>query len=1005
MDNVREEVDRLLSERPELKDALTELLSLDEDGTWEFSDTSIESGQFGEIVSRDIVEKNGDKYQLVDHEAVRRAIDDGEGVKQQTNSRSKLQRAIRHSSIRPSISRTQAGLLTAALSLVVALRILSYGFVFREQGIVLLGNDPYYYLYWVDSMLGSYPAFDVGSFSELPGIVRSRDPLLIIGTWWATALVGGGDTAAKMILSWYPVGTALLSAAIIYHIGVCLTADRRVGLAAVALLATVPSHAYRTSLGFADHHALDYLLLAIVTLCLVKLAAHEPHSNSEARTIRSRLGNLRAGYVVLFALAVVGQLLSWRGAPLMLLPLGPYVVLTSLIDVSNDRSPIESSVGLLIGFAIAFASVFALNSAFGFVDTLRTFTPLLLLGGSVAVLLIAEAAYRYDVPVRLVVSVEAVASLSLFAIAFVTYPSVQNGIGRGLSLFENKGIAENVGIFSSGLGTIFGAILTVGLVFFLAAPVLGYLTYNIQNRKFRLWSPIVVYGWYFLLLSLVRIRFIGQFALLVSLLGGVGFVYLAYKLDVTNRPQLTTISASDTPAKPNIPIREVRLPDRSTTVTVAFLFLLISGFGLIQTPIKQEQLAVSDESYRAGVWMDQHAAQNDWEYPQNYVLSQWGNNRMYNSLVHDEYGSYGYAREQFPLVLSARDPSEAYRSLERPVGFVVFDRDQNVGGPRTLHSRLFTDFGSATDSTSGVGHFRALWQSESESLRVFSPVPGARITGRIDENETVSYGTEVTIPNANFTYTVRGQGTENGFYSVTVPYPGTYAGPEDVSVDETAVQHGHFLTEREPQANWSFDAGRGDVAFDSAGGNHGVVTGAEWVSHENGSGLSFDSGDAVRVRRAGALNGSNGLTVTTRFRSDQSVDYNTTTPRLLSHATQGPLNEIRGYQLVLVDGQIRAVLGTETGTQILRGPFVADGEWHRVSFSWNGSQAVLHVDGERISRKPIEGDPGVNTSMFLGSSQRGRSSFVGTIDEVRVASGSASDGAGGGSENETQNNG
>ncbi len=75
MTNVREATTSLVEERPDLEGALRELLAVDEaNDTWEFDDTSLDSGTFGEIVGAEIVVKRNGQYQLNDATSARAAL-------------------------------------------------------------------------------------------------------------------------------------------------------------------------------------------------------------------------------------------------------------------------------------------------------------------------------------------------------------------------------------------------------------------------------------------------------------------------------------------------------------------------------------------------------------------------------------------------------------------------------------------------------------------------------------------------------------------------------------------------------------------------------------------------------------------------------------------------------------------------------------------------------------------------------------------------------------------
>lgn len=66
----------LLEERPKLESALETVLDVDSDHEgWTFQDVAIDSGEFGELVSHEIVVADGDEYRVADPDAVRRALD------------------------------------------------------------------------------------------------------------------------------------------------------------------------------------------------------------------------------------------------------------------------------------------------------------------------------------------------------------------------------------------------------------------------------------------------------------------------------------------------------------------------------------------------------------------------------------------------------------------------------------------------------------------------------------------------------------------------------------------------------------------------------------------------------------------------------------------------------------------------------------------------------------------------------------------------------------------
>ncbi|SDG29786.1 STT3 domain-containing protein [Halorientalis regularis] len=267
MDDVREVTDSLLAEKPGLESDLEVLLEVDDDGPWTFDEIPLDSGTFGEVVSRGLVEEVDDGYRVADRAAVRAALD-GEEIK--TDS------AETDSSIAvslPDVDWRAVLALAGALALVAVTRVVfMWGSVFRGEHMVLAGNDPWGYRYYVEQMLAAdLSPLAFGSLTEFLGTGLAQDHLYVVVAWWAAELLGG-TPAAGLALAWLPVISALLTALLVYLLAARLTTDRRIGLASVLMLALTPVHANLTALGFGDHHAFYYLWLTLTAYALFVIA-------------------------------------------------------------------------------------------------------------------------------------------------------------------------------------------------------------------------------------------------------------------------------------------------------------------------------------------------------------------------------------------------------------------------------------------------------------------------------------------------------------------------------------------------------------------------------------------------------------------------------------------------------------------------------------------------------------------------------------------------------------
>jgi dolichyl-diphosphooligosaccharide--protein glycosyltransferase len=747
------EVAAVLAERPELESALEAIRDVDDDQeTWTFDDLSMDSGTFGEVVSEGLVEKTDDGYRLPD--ATRRALDGEEPATEEDGTDRSLPRF--------DVDRRAAGALAGALALVVLFRTLfSYRAVFRNGDVVLSGNDPYYYRYWVEQLLAqSGGGFEFAVLTEAPGQVVNGEPLLIATLYWLSSLLGDGATAVGTAMAWYPVLSALVTGLVVYLLAIKLTDDRRVGLAAVAFFATTPAHAMRTSLGYADHHAFDYVWLALTALALVSLADRDETAIRDSTAWALGLG---------LGICIAGQLLAWENGPALVFPLALYVALVVLLDVDADRSPLQSNAPLLGGVAVATVLTQLVHSEMGWHTDFLAVTPVLLLVGTAALLLAGEVSNRRNLSATALATVELVGGFLALILVQILAPRFWQGLtGRVSNFFGAQGAVETQALIS---GDITWFVL-LGFVLVLALPPLVWSSKRAADGS-RGWLAASVYTWYFILLGAIQVRFVGELATFTALFAGFGFVWLTHWVDLSGPP---APFVTDSPATVRDGGSEdesaLRLPTPREAGLVLALFLLVGGVGIMQVPVKTGQLTIDGEAHDTATWIQEYAADENRTYPDNYVLSQWGRNRMFNYFVNGESRSYGYAKQNYRSIYSGASGESWYQNHRGRVSFLVTESvDSNKAA---LHNRLHTEYQNDAGQTEDLAHYRALYVSPSGEYKVFSVVPGAEISGTAARNATATVSTPVEIPGASFTYkrTVRTNG--NGTYDVTVPYPGEY---------------------------------------------------------------------------------------------------------------------------------------------------------------------------------------------------------------------------------------
>ncbi|MDS0282287.1 STT3 domain-containing protein [Haloarcula onubensis] len=768
----------LLDERPELEAALEAALAVDSEREgWTFDDIDVDSGAFGELVARDIVEKRGDEYVLADPTAVRRALGGDGGADAADASGGGLDIDLDGVAF-PDIEPRAVGLLSAALAALVLARTFVVGSVYRGGDVVLSGNDPYAYRYLVEQVAAEAGGgADFGALSVLPSSMTKGEPLFIATLWWVAELLGGTTDTIGHVLAWYPVVSAVVSGVFVYLLAVRTTSDRRVGLASVLFLALIPGHALRTSLGYADHHAFDYPWLGLTALALLVVVA----TARDRASLRSPVPWV-AGALV--GVGIAGQVLAWSAGPLLLVPVGVVVAAKTLLDVDSGRSPLLANAPVVAGTGLGAALVWTVHTNWEWHTELVASTPLLLFLGVCGVVATATVVARVGGTTRQLAAVDAVAGVvGLLAVRTLFTERWTEAFSRTDLLFRSDAIAETTGLFNPGT---LGFLLLFGFALVMALPAMVWGV-RLAARGRADWLVVTAYAWYFLALATLQVRFVGELATFVAVFAGYAFVWLAAKVEIS-RP--VTGERTDT-------ITDALVPEPRVLGLLCVLFLLFGSLGLVQVPVKTGQVTTDGGQYQTAAAIERDAASHGLEYPENYVLSQWGKSRMYNYFVNGESRSYGYAQNNYEQFLSAVNGTEWYDRMRGRVGYVV-TLDVEGFGSETLQSRLQGNYGSRTESAAGLSHYQAIYATESGGHKAFAVVPGAAITGTTGSNATVTATATVTLPNGEFDYVRRTEADADGRYELVVANPGEYTvergnSTATVTVDETAVRNGTRL--------------------------------------------------------------------------------------------------------------------------------------------------------------------------------------------------------------------
>lgn len=761
------EVRDLLEERPDLEPALEAVL--EPEAPFDFDDVAVDSGPFGELVSRGIVESVDGGYRVSNPDAVRGALSD-EAVSSTARARPSLSLSL------PNVQLLALLCLFGAVLVVVTLRLSSLPTVFYRDHVFLAGNDPYFYRYWVDQLLAE-PSVTPTSLGS--GIAKG-EPLLVTSLWLISVVAGGTKAVGGYVLAWYPVVSAAVTGVVVYLMAVLVTDDRRIGLASVLMLAIIPGHAFRTSLGFADHHAFDYVWM-VLTLVALTIIAREGTRWTVVPSGRAVGGSLVLG------VAVTTQTLAWDNSPIILVAIGGYLALEGLRSVSTSTRPYRTIGPVILGTGVGAGVTWLVHTRFGWHTTLVASAPTLLVIGGVGVLVGAELVDRvpfptigadpgYDATPAALLGLEVLGLVGGVTILKATRPAFWNRLATSVEgrLLARREIAEVQGLFSDAGGWL----LLLGFGLFLG---LSYLVWaSNRARTDGRWLPAVAYGWYFLVLASIQVRFVGQLALPLALFGGVGLVHLAEGIDVARAARPLSGGHS----------LGLTLPTGRQFVALGLLFLLVGSLGIIQVPVKTSQTTTPNAQADAALWMANYTETNDLQWPSNYVFSQWGRNRMYNYYVSGESQSYRYAQSNFESFVFSTDTEGWYERLGNRRGFVV-TTNAVVGEPDHIGTRLHRANGAGSEATEALSHYRLVHVTGDGAYKVFTIVPGAVIQGTTEMNMSVTASTTVDVGSIEFSYERTTESNADGRYAIRVAQPGTYSvGNTTVSINETNVQTG-----------------------------------------------------------------------------------------------------------------------------------------------------------------------------------------------------------------------
>lgn len=795
-ERVYEATRSFLDKHPETEQALDAILEVE--ASWSFDEIDMDSGRFGELVAAGIVDKTDDgSYRIADKEAVRAALA-GEALPGVEVDKDPFGWVTL-----PAFDLSKVVSVGIALAAVASFRSTEYGAVMRGDTVVSPGNDPYFYRYMQRQLLEiSTSPTDLTPVTDISSRAATR-PLTHAANWWLATLLGGTPGAADTVAAWLPIIGSVALGLVLYLLAVTITDDARIGIATVLVLAVLPVHAVYTRLGFLEHRVHQYFWLGVMVLALAWLAV-DAHRRSQAGD-ETLIGHTRAptswAVACVLAVSVAASVHAWRGSALIFVPVAMYVGLKAAMDVREGISPVASNIPLLGGLAMGSLLAYLPYTRWGWhqADTVLVITPALVTIGAIGVIAMGALWLKTDYRTRSLVAVEGTFSVLLLLLFRYGRPDdfARLQIRVQDSLLGRDLIVEAISLYTPEWGVVFGPLVHMGLLFYVAVIVLGWATWVVYRRYEPGYLVPVVFGWYFAILAGIQVRFAAQLSLFIAFFAAIGIVYTFAAVDLARRPSLFSVgegtSEMDIPERLSIGSssesdstvdRTISLPREPMRWGMILLIgVLLFGLNVALVP-SMVGGNTYDVEYDAVQAIEAHATAADRTYPDTFVLSQWGQNRMYNFFVSGDADSYAFAQREFATFINIAHPDDGYEDIGDRVGYVVVTEIE--AAEETAQYKLYHDLGLGDDPAE---HFQLVF--DGGEVKVFALVEGAVLNVTAEPDTAVTVATEVTVDGTTLTYERTETVGADGSASIRVPYPGTYeVGGELVTVPNEAVEAG-----------------------------------------------------------------------------------------------------------------------------------------------------------------------------------------------------------------------
>ncbi len=235
--------------------------------------------------------------------------------------------------------------------------------VFWNDFVRFGGNDPWYHLRNVESIVHNYPhllRFD--AFTEYPfGTNQVFAPLFdffLSSIIWVLGFGKQSDELIKIVCAYYPVFLGAIVVIPIYYACKWLF-SKNVGILASFLVAIAPGQLLsRSTIGFNDHHIAETLLTTIVSMFIIIALSTANKNKVTFMDLKNKnYANLKKmlPYFILTGIFLGAYLLAWLGGLFFCMIIGVYIVIQHIVDHYHERETDYLAIGGITIFLFALA--------------------------------------------------------------------------------------------------------------------------------------------------------------------------------------------------------------------------------------------------------------------------------------------------------------------------------------------------------------------------------------------------------------------------------------------------------------------------------------------------------------------------------------------------------------------------------------------------------------------------------------------------------------------------